>query len=392
MPRTARAIACIIIGATAMTPATEPAEHATEIVTVFPDTGGDDTCRIPSLAVTPTGTVLALAQFRRGRSDFGHRADIVLRRSTDGGRTWGTMQVLAADEESDMHNGPAVVDRERGRVLVFFRRWSAGFTGPNAYRKAVRSEPERWRAWGLGTYVIHSDDDGRNWSAPRRVEIEMPGVLTEVRCTNGTGGIQLADGRLAVLGSYDVDDGNTTLTGEALIRTMLWLSTDGGATWHAGASWDNRHDAVEQTMAQLADGRIYIAQRTTGPHRAAMILDLDSGRIVDDRLDPELPEPVCHASVLGLGGNQLAFSNPDVVNDSGRYQEDTRRKLTIRYSPDGGEHWTRSRLIDPGLAGYSSLARLDDDTLLCLYETGSERYDDCIKLARAPLAWLRSGE
>ena len=49
---------------------------------------GYHTYRIPSLLVTPKGTLLAFCEGRKnGRSDTGD-IDLVLKRSTDGGKTW----------------------------------------------------------------------------------------------------------------------------------------------------------------------------------------------------------------------------------------------------------------------------------------------------------------
>ena len=50
---------------------------------------GYHTYRIPSLIVAPKGTVLAFCEGRKnGRGDTGD-IDLVLKRSTDGGKTWG---------------------------------------------------------------------------------------------------------------------------------------------------------------------------------------------------------------------------------------------------------------------------------------------------------------
>src|SRR4051812_21781383 len=53
------------------------------------------TFRIPSLLVTPKGTILAFAEGRKkGRGDSGD-IDTVLKRSRDGGKTWKALQVVA---------------------------------------------------------------------------------------------------------------------------------------------------------------------------------------------------------------------------------------------------------------------------------------------------------
>ncbi len=50
--------------------------------------GGYKLFRIPGLVVTAKGTLLAYAEARKDdRTDWG-RTDVVLRRSTDGGKSW----------------------------------------------------------------------------------------------------------------------------------------------------------------------------------------------------------------------------------------------------------------------------------------------------------------
>ena len=58
---------------------------------------GYDTYRIPALSVTNQGTLLAFCEGRRnGRGDTGD-IDLVLRRSEDGGATWGELQTVWGD-------------------------------------------------------------------------------------------------------------------------------------------------------------------------------------------------------------------------------------------------------------------------------------------------------
>ncbi|MFD0382088.1 hypothetical protein ACFQ2B_05625 [Streptomyces stramineus] len=74
--------------------------------------------RIPALVTTARGTLLAFAEGRKGNCGDATDIDLVLKRSTDGGRTWGPL--LIVDEGlGDTHGNPApVVDRATGRVVV----------------------------------------------------------------------------------------------------------------------------------------------------------------------------------------------------------------------------------------------------------------------------------
>ena len=72
---------------------------------------GYATYRIPGIVVTAAGTVLAYCAARK--SDIGDWADIdvALRRSSDGGVTWGPVDIIAEEGESTTDNPVAIVDR-----------------------------------------------------------------------------------------------------------------------------------------------------------------------------------------------------------------------------------------------------------------------------------------
>ena len=60
--------------------------------------------RIPSLIVTKKGTLLAFAEGREGRSDSGD-IDLVMKRSTDNGKTW-SKQMMVWDDAGNTSGNP----------------------------------------------------------------------------------------------------------------------------------------------------------------------------------------------------------------------------------------------------------------------------------------------
>lgn len=66
--------------------------------------------------------------------------------------------------------------------------------------------------------------------------------------------------------------------------------------------------------------------------------------------------------------------------------------LSLKFSDDDGKTWTKNRVLEPGLAGYSDLAIGEDGDILCFYEAGSidgSHYrTKALRLARMPLEWL----
>ncbi len=384
------AVALVVAG-----PLAPGAEPTCEKQVLFPKDGAT-VCRIPSLVVAKNGVVLATADRRIGSNhDWGHDTEIVLRRSVDGGRTWLPVQAIASEPGVNFHSGPSLVDARTGRVFKFLKKRPASFRSPGEFHAAMLGEADRWRRWGCGSYVIHSDDAGATWSAPRRLTIEHPDSTGIADVGNNVHGIQMPDGRLVIQG-YCQASKEWKAEHDNPSRSFLLVSGDGGETWTRGADWAAGYGAMEYCIAALPGGRIYVNQRTLGPRRkVAWLAGPDAGVAVDMRPDPALPEPVCHAGLHTLPGatpeaSRLMFVNPAVENHRGGYREETRRRLTVRTSDDGGRTWPHARLLDEGRSGYADLASLPDGTILCLYENGPEHYDDQISVARFDRAWLES--
>ena len=89
-----------------------------------------------------------------------------------------------------------------------------------------------------------------------------------------------------------------------------------------------------------------------------------------------MPDPVCMASIIkarvavkGVMRDVLFFSN--VATPSGRYN------MTIKASLDGGETWLPANevLVDERFGfGYSSLTKVDNNTIGILYEGSRDLY------------------
>src|ERR1700755_54062 len=81
--------------------------------------GGDNgyACfRIPAIVKTPKGTILAFAEARKKDCGDAGDIDLVLRRSTDNGKTWGDMSVVWNDSTNTCGNTAPVVDEKTGKV------------------------------------------------------------------------------------------------------------------------------------------------------------------------------------------------------------------------------------------------------------------------------------
>ena len=115
------------------------AEPLLEKIDLFEaETGGYTHYRIPAIAVTAKGTVLAFTEARKNAGGDWGPIDILMRRSTDGGRTWDAPrkvahvdgpiqqnavaleQGLAKPGEVTYNNAVPIIDRETGAVHLVF--------------------------------------------------------------------------------------------------------------------------------------------------------------------------------------------------------------------------------------------------------------------------------
>jgi sialidase-1 len=81
-------------------------------------TNGYNTFRIPALAVSNSGTILAFCEGRRSSSSDSGDIDIVLKRSFNNGESWQPMQV-AVRTGTDGNPAP-VVDESTGTIYLLF--------------------------------------------------------------------------------------------------------------------------------------------------------------------------------------------------------------------------------------------------------------------------------
>nr|WP_234311637.1 sialidase family protein [Streptomyces griseus] len=361
----ALAVAATVLGAPALPAAAVPAA----VTTPFKAGDAGYRCfRIPALVATPSGALLAFAEGRVATcSDIGHN-DIVLRRSTDGGRSWGPLKVVVGGADEDAHGNPApVVDTATGRISLLYA------TGPWS---GTPSEPVRGPR---NLRVVHSADDGVGWTegAP------LPHLKPADRGWISTGpghGIQLTGGphrgRLVVPGDFTTTDGRA--------GGQLYVSDDGGLTWALGAqaAADRTASAfpAELSVAETTGGGVYVNARSsarcgTEDHRMAAT-SADGGTTFDAPFSPvpglDAP-PVSgsllrlHAKESGAAQDRLLFSAPSRL---GPHTLEDRRELAIRSSYDEGRTWqTAGTVVTPGRSGYSDLAPLSSGAIGVLYES-----------------------
>ncbi|MEV4423890.1 sialidase family protein [Streptomyces sp. NPDC053792] len=354
--------------------------------------GGYASYRIPAAVRTRAGTVLAFAEGRTGGAGDSGDIDVVVRRSEDGGCTWGPLLVVA-DGRGDTRGNPApVVDPRSGDVVLL-----SSYNGAEATeRRILRGEVPAAR--GRRVFVQRSSDDGRTFSAPREITARVKEPGWRWYATGPGHALALTHGphagRLVVPANHSaVPPEGSGDTGEEprYYGAHALYSDDGGRSWRLGLvddSYDGLVNANESTVAQLPDGSLYFSSRDqlgSSPGNRADALSYDGGASLGRPFAPQHAldrVPVVQGSLLHVGGRDgiLLFSAPSVP--------DARAEPAVWTSADGGRTFTKALTVDRRKAAYSDLVPLDAATVGLLHETGTRSPYETVEFRRIPLASL----
>ena len=342
-------------------PASKPADWPAQTDVFVSGQGGYNTCRIPAAIVTPKGTLLAFCEGRvKSRSDAGD-IDLLVRRSSDGGKTWGDIQVVWNDGANTCGNPCPVIDRVSGTICLLMT-WNRGDDGEGAIKKGTAHDSRR-------VFITRSTDDGATWSKPAEITADAKHKGWRWYATGPGVGIQLTHGPHA--GRLVVPCDHSTADGTYGSHTIY--SDDAGKTWKRGEPI--LPDVNECQVVELSDGTLLMNMRNYAKSQSrlrAVATSADGGATWSKvSYDAALPEPVCQASIIRYDPAKgaikpLLFSNPA--------SKERRERMTVRASFDEGKSWPVAKLIYGGPAAYSCLTVLPDGTVGLLYELdGSAR-------------------
>lgn len=348
-------------------------EDPEKIVVFESGEGGYHTYRIPALIVTKKGTLLAFCEGRKNsRSDTGE-INTLLRRSFDGGKTWGPVQLVAADGPNTFGNPCPVVDQATGTIWL-----------PLTKNLGADNEADIKMATAKGTrtvWICKSTDDGATWSTPVEITSSTKKANWAWYATGPGVGIQLKSGRLVIPCDY-------AIVGTRDYGSHVIYSDDSGETWKIGG--ESFPQCNECQVVELEDGSLMLNMRSyRGQYCRSVSISKDGGlTFTDPKPDETLVEPVCQASFLRYteskthGKSRLLFSNPASIR---------RNMMTVRMSYDEGKTWPVMKLLDPRFGAYSCLTALPDMEIGLLYECGEKDAYQTITFARFGLDWLTDG-
>jgi sialidase-1 len=337
--------------------------------------------RIPAIVQSKKGTLLAFAEARKNSCSDTGNIDLVLKRSTDGGKTWSDMIVVWDDGDNVCGNPAPVVDRTTGRI-VLLSTWNRG---DDHEPKIIDGTSKDTRK----VFILYSDDDGLTWSNAKDITSTTKLSNWTWYATGPCHGIQLQSkkykNRLVIPANHIV---NRTKT----LHSHVIYSDDSGKTWHLGGVV-TRHGGDESSVVELKNGTIMLNMRNYNRDDSktrAYALSSNGGESWSEmQYTDELIEPVCQGNILnvtkkGKVTNQLIFSNPASI--------DKREKMTVKYSKNNGGSWDSAYEVYVGPSAYSDMVMLSDKEIGLFFEYGEKDAYEHIGFTIIPLNRLTESD
>ena len=377
-PRGVTAVIAIASAITGCALASRASSRVTNVILSSRDvaTGGSGSpyYRIPALAISNHGTVLAAFDARPTLSDLPSNIRIVVLRSTDNGHSFGMQIVVRSDSAPYGFGDPSfIVDRQTGRIFLFYAAGAyEGYAG--SHIGAGADDPNILQA-----DYSYSDDDGLTWRYRRITGLIKNPEWGGMFASSGAG-IQIRHGRYAgrLVQQYTVRYRNANWAASA-------YSDDHGTTWHMGQLVGPGAD--ENKSVELSDGTLMLNVRAKPYRKIAHSINggetwfglHDDSQLADPGNNGSIIRYAVDATPGSTEAHWLLFSNTASTTE--------RRNLTLKMSCDDGRTWPMSNPVDTGPSAYSTLARLRDGNFVLLYERGEYKY---ITLVTFSPSWLAS--
>lgn len=304
--------------------------------------------RIPGIAALPDGSIVAVADKRiENNNDLPGKIDVVARRSTDGGRTWGPYITVAEHNEDGGYGDPALIyDRKTGDLLVISTH------GNGLWQK----EPGQ-------ISLSRSHDGGLTWEKPVNLNPFLKDLGANSMFASSGAGLQLKDGRLMFVLV-------TRKEGVGGFPCYAVYSDDGGRTWRH-SRLPATLDGDESKVVQLSDGSLIMSIRNRYKGSRIFSRSTDRGATWSEPYAvADLRDPACNGDILHytLGGRDVLLQSlPD--------SPDQRQNIAIYASKDNGKTWPRKYRVVNGPAAYSAMTILPNGNIGILSEEAAHNAD-----------------
>lgn len=324
---------------------------------------GVECYRIPAIVTAPNGDVIAAIDERVpncGDLKWSKDINIIIRRSTDNGKTWSDIETVVDFPYGQSASDPSmIVDETTNEIFLFYNFMNLD-TEKDIYY----------------LHVVKSSDNGKTWSQPQDItsQITKPEWQKDFKFITSGRGIQTRSGKLL----HTMVNLNSGL--------HVFGSDDHGKTWYFIDT--PIQPADESKIIELVDGTLMINARVNGAGIRYVHTSTDGGQTWSTREEFELIDPGCNASIIrytskedGYNKNRLLFSN--AKSKKGRVN------MTVRISYDEGKTWSEGKTIYEGSSAYSDMTVLDNGDIGLFFEQDEHSKNPFVSFS---LDWLTDGK
>ena len=327
---------------------------------------GAEYYRIPTILNTADGGIAAFADFRYdntedlGKPASGHKIDVVMKKSTDGGLTWSETKTIAAGDATTAagfgYGDPAVVRTLSGKLICL------AAAGQNSYPTGM-----------LHMAYMESTDNGATWTDPTDIygtsRLNTNGTSFQSVFTTAGDGVTFSNGRVAFAMNGKVN--GTT-------NDYIIYSDDEGQTWTVTPNYAFT-GGDESKLEIMNDNSLLISVRRGGWNSMA---DRGFNHTTGDASAEGINSWQTQSIWSGFNANGC---NADIMyySRSTEGEQDIllhtltknfqtyRRDLRLYMSVDQGNTWTEIMQLQPGFAAYSSMQKLANGDVAIIFEDGS---------------------
>lgn len=387
-----------------------PADTADKEVVVFDNANSTVPYRIPALAYTRDGKLIAVCDYRINKSDIGFnnrnglwQINEVMRISNDNGKTWSPITTIAEgkpngeDWQAAFGDPCIVADRESDQILMACVAGKVGYWGENRSTNRRRQE----------CVLFRSHDGGTTWSAGERRTDDVWGLYDgTLPGGESAQGLFLTSGK--IMQSRCIKTGShyriyvahpvRTDNFDRRMGTFVLYSDDFGKTWkvlggtHRPASIAQDESKVEE----LPDGSVLLSCRDKDGGRRFNVFTYTDLMTADGTWGEEvMPTNMTRDSLNAVNGGLLIVPARRVDNAEPAYivlqsvpHSHERRTMGFYYkavtsradyscAQHLGSGWLKGLRLTESTACYSTMTLLNDGRVGMLYEKNfhNEGYD-----------------
>lgn len=346
--------------------------------------------RIPALAVTRTGDILAFSDYRPCGADIGYGdVDIHLRISKDNGLTWGAESKILDGTGSGYTAGygdaAVVADRESDRVRLLC------VTGEVKFSESGVVPVDWWNPLGekkkMRFATILSEDNGRTWSKPVDITDKMYSAI-DVKGMFFTSGRIIQSKQIKTGNYYRIYSvlcaHNNLIYDQSKNINYVCYSDDFGETWKCleGVAIDGGDEAK---CEELPNGNLMVSTRMAGGRKFNIFTytdktnatgSWDSSVIESDKFKDVT---ACNGEILIVDAHRTSDNQPVKlllhslsrnVNGMDRsYVSIYHKELDVYATPsDLTKGWSDPYVISEKTSAYSTMMPTYNDKIAFFFE------------------------